>query len=239
MMNMSRRHCPTGTVLCLLATVGLPAAAGAAAAIQPALPSDTVYGLKLVDWEEAYFQWAVSIPTSVIPTDPSGLNGAIGQRAPVWFIPGAFTGKDTADIAVPEGMGILLSARSRVYKGQPGAQTEDQLAIGPTMYVDEVTTLEVTLDGVPVSNPKQYRVRTPVFTITIPPDNVFGDDQISTVEDERKAAVADGYWFLFPPLPLGHHVLTKHLAGTNDDGTTFDNRWTFNLNIEEANVPSQ
>ena len=238
-MMVPHRTSLTRTILCLLAAAGLPTAAGAASQeIKPALPGDTVFGLKLVDWAEALAQWAVSIPTSVNPRDPTGLYGGVGQRTPVWFIKSALPNSGTQDYAIPDGKAILLSVGSLVHESKPGEMTEDQLAVDPTTQADQVATLEVSLDGVPVSNPKQYRVRTPVFNITIPPNNVFGES-VSTVEDERRAAVTDGYWFLFPPLPVGHHVLTRHVAGTTIDGIAYDTRGTFNLNIEKPNEASQ
>jgi hypothetical protein len=239
MMRASRGTRLTRTILCLLAAAWLPAAAGAASQeIKPALPGDTVFGLKLVDWAEALAQWSVSIPASVNPRDPTGLYGGVGQRAPVWFIKSALPNSGTQDYAIPDGKAILLSVGSLVHEGKPGEMTEDQLAVDPTTQADQVTTLEVSLDGVPVANPKQYRVRTPVFDITIPPNNVFGES-VSTVEEERRAAVTDGYWFLFPPLPVGHHVLTRHVVGTTVDGIAYDTQWTFKLNIEKPNEASQ
>jgi hypothetical protein len=239
MKRMSRLTRLTRTGLGLLAAVLLPAATGAAQQeIKPALPSDTVYGLKLVDWAVAWFQWRDSIPTTVDPSDPGGLNGAIGQRAPVWFIPPTVGNTSTREIAIPDGEGILLPAASGVFHADPEVETEAQMAVQPTMAVDQVTTLEVSLDGVAVSNPKQYRVITPVFTITIPPDNAFGDTA-STVEGERRAGLASGFFFLFPPLPLGHHVLTRHVVGTDVNGNAYDKRATFNLNIEKPNEANQ
>jgi hypothetical protein len=217
----------------------LPAATGSAQQeIKPALPGDTVFGLKLVDWAEALVQWTVSIPISVNPRDPTGLYGGVGQRTPVWFIKSSLPSSGTQAYAIPDGQAILLSVGSLVQESKPGEMTEEQLAVDPATQADQVTTLEVNLDGVPVSDPKQYRVKTPVFNITIPPNNVFGDS-VSTVEDERRAAVTDGYWFLFPPLPVGHHVLTRHVVGATIDGIAYDTRWMFNLNIEKPNEASQ
>jgi hypothetical protein len=41
------------------------------------------------DW----WQWALSIPTSVNPqTDPTGENAVVGQRGSIWYLAGVFGG---------------------------------------------------------------------------------------------------------------------------------------------------
>jgi hypothetical protein len=50
------------------------------------------------------WQWALSIPTSVNPLlDTDGTNAVVGQRGPVWFLAGTFSGGTaTRTCSVPE-----------------------------------------------------------------------------------------------------------------------------------------
>jgi hypothetical protein len=67
---------------------------------------------------------------------------------------------------------------------------------------DQFTNLSLVIDGVPVSDLAKFRVGSPVFTFTSVAGNVFGIPAGTT------RAVADGYWALIRPLPVGTHTIS-------------------------------
>ncbi|MGB7815203.1 MAG: hypothetical protein WBL28_02495, partial [Methylotenera sp.] len=62
-------------------------------------------------------------------------------------------------------------------------------------------TIEVTIDGVPVKNITAYRASSPgLFSITYPTNSVTGLESGTYYPQ-----VADGYWLMLAPLPVGGH----------------------------------
>jgi hypothetical protein len=203
---------------------------------QPYSPDATVYGMKMPDWAAAWMQWRFSLPRSVdtdVMVDPTGEWVGIGQRAPVWFIPVFnFIGTGTRTITVPEGHAILAVAGWNVFVARPGQYTDAELlARVDTAFLDRVAASNgsARLDGVTITDWKRFRVLTPVFTITLPPDNLLGIS-VTPGEDARVAAVGGGHFFLFPPLPVGRHVYTVRVVSANVDGT-------INIIVQKPNAP--
>jgi hypothetical protein len=224
------------TMFVLFALTLLSATAGKAQeTIQPLPPDGTYYGLKMADWVVALFQWKFSLPSSLDPdavVDETGERAGIGQRGPVWFLPIFQVGTGTRTFIVPEGHAILTSVGWTMFHAPPGKYTDDQLRARAvnTAFLDQVAARNTTrLNGVRITDLKQYRVVTPVFSITLPPDNVLGVP-VAPGEDPRVAAVATGHFLLFPLLPAGRHVYT-----TRSDTGHVD--WTIHLIIQKPNVP--
>jgi hypothetical protein len=214
----------------------------AAAGIQPLPPGEISYGMKLVDWATAWSQWLMSIPQVAQPDtryDKTGLRGGVGQHKPVWFLPAPTPGlSGTRTFFIPDGQAILLCPTVGINFNDPGVSTDEDLiagALNPPVPVS-IAEMEVSLDGIAVQDIKNYRVTTPVFTIVLPPGNLAGAS-VTVGKDHRVAAAADGYWMLFPPLPVGAHVVSLHLEGTDPDGKAYKSDWTFNLAIQKPNEP--
>jgi hypothetical protein len=185
----------------------------AAEAPIPLAPDAQAYGLTLAEWSAAYLQWFLSIPMSTNPIfDESDQFASIGQRMPVWFLPGGSVIDRT--LSVPSGASILLYARAYVKWANPGEVTEASLRAGLRDLVDQVPAsgLPASVDGVEIPNLNQYRVKSPVFPLILPADNVLGEPAHSGNGHEWVGlGVGDGYWLLLPPLSVGQHVIQ---AGT-------------------------
>jgi hypothetical protein len=88
---------------------------------------------------------------------------------------------------------------------------------------DNPTSLQLSLDGVPVSDLTSYRAQSPVFSFSLTSDNVIsfllaffglpGPEPPGTYTP----AVSDGYWVMFTPLPPGHHTI--HVEGVPAGGS--------------------
>ena len=90
-------------------------------------------------------------------------------------------------------------------------KTESDLRSCAKADQDKATNLQVTVDGVAISDVKMYRVQSPLFNVTIPKDNVIGSPPGTT------QAVSDGFWILLKPLPVGKHQI--HFSGSLVDFT--------------------
>jgi hypothetical protein len=113
----------------LVALALLPTTVAAAQAIQPLPPEEKAFGLTLGEWAVAYVQWILSIPKSTDPaSDSTGLRAGIGQRLPVWFLPGAAPGSNRPrTIIVPAGHVLLIPGPFEGLFSLPGERTEEQL----------------------------------------------------------------------------------------------------------------
>jgi hypothetical protein len=202
---------------------------------QPYPPDASVSGMKLADWAAALFQWRYSLPRSVDPdvtVDATGERGGIGQRAPVWFLPVFNIGTGTRTITIPEGYAILTHVGWTMFVATPGRFTDAELLARLDLSIlDQVAALTAgaRLGGLAITDVKPYRVITPVFALTLPPDNLLGIP-VTPGADARVAAIAAGHFLLFPPLPVGRHVYNVRSSIGNVD-------WTINLIVQKPNAP--
>jgi hypothetical protein len=165
-----------------------------------------------------WWQWALSIPTSVNPLrppiDPTVENCMIGQRGPIWFLPGGVAVPTALPpCTVPEGKELFFPAVNAMEANSPnvcGQGPEDlsveKMRSDNAAFVDNVSHLKVTLDGKPIHH--LHRVQSDVFDITLPEDNIFdalcaGDSPAGVYSP----AVGDGIYVFLKPLDAGTHTL--------------------------------
>jgi hypothetical protein len=61
--------------------------------------------------------------------------------------------------------------------------------------------MEATIDGEKIAGLENYRVRSEVFDLTFPKDNVYD------VRPGLTRSVCDGYWLFIKPLQIGKHFI--------------------------------
>ena len=169
-------------------------------------PDSQPYGLAYGEWTAKWWQWAHSIPTENNPMlDETGEDCAQAQNqtSPVWFLAGTSGGSVERTCTIPAGKAILFPVVNTV-NIRAASETDEELLAGAKNQVDLVTTLEASIDGVPLQDLWSYRIQSPFFDVTLPNDNIFGISQGSY------RAVADGYWVFLEPLPTGQHEIRLH-----------------------------
>jgi hypothetical protein len=89
-------------------------------------------------------------------------------------------------------------------------ETVEQLRAAVAPFIDAAANLRVSVDGDPLSkfekSPEKYRILSAPFSVTLPPDNLFGADA-----GTYSPAIDDGFYVMLKPLPVGHHTL--HFSG--------------------------
>jgi hypothetical protein len=229
----------------LWALIVLSAKVGSAqGGIQPLPPDEKAYGLTLGEWAAAWNEWLFSIPKASNPVvNQTDTYLGVGQHRPVWFLPApGGTGSDvTRTFVIPTGYAILVTAGTGAQLNPPGKSTEQVLHdenYKGNYWEKLIAGLEVSVDGVPISDPKRYWVDTPLFNAVLPPNNLFGLP-IAAGKDQRLAAVAVGYFYLLPPPPVGKYVVQIRLEGVNPDENDkpYRQQWTANLIIQNPNEP--
>lgn len=171
-------------------------------------PDSSPYGASYGEWSAAWWRWAISMPTASHPLfDNAGCDA--GQSGPVWFLGGTFTGATvTRQCTVAAGMALffpIVTAECSTVEPDPfHGNNEAELRACAQGWMDLVNVAELaaTIDGVPVQNPGDYRVQSPLFDFSAPDDNVlFVPGPVSG------QSVSDGFWLFLAPLSAGHHTI--------------------------------
>jgi hypothetical protein len=160
-----------------------------------------------------WWQWALSIPAPVHPlsfNDPKSASYCgVGQHGAVWFLGGTFDGSAAErSCTIPAGTAIflpILNAECSEIEGD--GTTEAALSACAKDLIDEVTTVEASVDGVSLKNLKNSRVQSQLFSFMLPPEDIFG---LFGTEPNPSPSVSDGFWVLLKPLSLGDHTIKVH-----------------------------
>lgn len=178
------------------------------------------FGRTVERWSELLWSYIYAQPFDHNPfLDPTGVDCAIGQEGPVWFlpsVPGSSLGNVvTRSCTIPRHRAVILQLASALndfpcpdptFKPAPGQSLYDFL-IAPLLPLFEGETgFDVTLDGVAVQDPLSYR-----FTS----DDLFlfkGDQSMQAnfdncVTGRWQPAVTDGFYLMFKPLSPGQHQI--------------------------------
>src|SRR5262245_49968482 len=85
------------------------------------MPIKRAFAQSLQQLSAEWWQWALSIPTSVNPlTDTTGEDAFVGQRGPVWFLAGVFNGSTaTRTCSVPEGEQLFFPVINQINFNTP------------------------------------------------------------------------------------------------------------------------
>jgi hypothetical protein len=186
------------------------------------IPRDAnTYGNSSGEWSARWWQWALSIPAATNPVlDETGAHCAEGQSKPVWFLAGSFFG-GTFERActVPPGTALFWPIVNAAFGAavfdceptQPGVPCNITVLRAAAAASMDPVTLDASIDGVPVRHVRDYRVQSPVFSVTLPEGNV-----VDVPSGTYAPLVSDGYWLMLAPLAAGAHTI--HFKNSITDG---------------------
>jgi hypothetical protein len=137
---------------------------------------------------------------------------------------------------VPEGASLFVPAINSINIDAPNVCGQgpdpipvNDLRVFSAAFIDGATNVSVEVDGEPAQALR--RVRSKVFWVALPEDNVF-DDPCSSLGGVPAGiyspAVDEGYYVLLRPLPAGNHTLHIHAEAS---GGSFSQDVTYNLTI--------
>lgn len=164
-----------------------------------------------------WWQWALSIPTPENPMeDATGDTCVVGQRGSIWFLAGVFNGT-TAErtCSVPEGKVLFFPIANSVNINVPNVcgQGADNVSVADLRAIsaesiNAITKITITVDGKPIKKP--HRVRSDVFDVALPENNVFDEPCIDlggVPAGIFSPAVDDGFYVRLEHLAVGDHIL--------------------------------
>jgi len=76
------------------------------------------------------------------------------------------------------------------------------------------TSLEATIDGIPLANPRAYRAQSPVFSYWLTSDNLPNfESGFANNAGLKFPLVSDGYWVMIKPPAAGTHTVHFSVTG--------------------------
>ena len=199
----------------LLLAVSLASPVAFAQAGQGSQPSSGQAGQMVAAW----WQWAVEEPSGQTP-----LEGSYDQSVPpgdiqcdgsnpsgAWFLGGTLDGSTvTRTCTAPANTQLFYPVVNNVWVFTDGNDTEAEGRDALNGFMNAVLadrtfnkTLVVTVDGKPVKSNSIGRADSPLFTLVVPIDSVFGP----RVHPGEHQAVATGLWVTLPSLAAGKHTI--------------------------------
>ena len=191
-----------------------------------------MFGTSHADWTAKWWQWLLSIPVPENPAfDTTGEDCGVGQSGSVWFLAGTTGGKNvrTWTCSLRSGHSIPPLNSECSTAEFPDLTTEVELRECAKNFQDQLQQIEFVLDGTLFEGSDIPRIKSSLFNVTFPEDNVFGAPTGPT------QAVSDGNWVFLKPLPVGEHVITSRgvsLDVTTTATNTFVSDVTYNLKVQ-------
>jgi hypothetical protein len=167
-------------------------------------------------WTTRWWQWFLSISKVDSPAmDTTGEKSSVEQSDPnVWFLAGTTGFRVGRTIRIPSGKAVLLPIINVTI-----SNAEDQTMNTDTdmiSYVkgrmDGVGEKRANIDGEDLFISEKFRVQSPPFKVSFPPNNIFG------AQEGPSRAVGDGYWIFMRPLQPGIHAIRTY--GSCSSGKT-------------------
>jgi hypothetical protein len=138
---------------------------------------------------------------------------------PVWFLAGTLQGQAERSCTIPAAKAILfpvINFEASVAEGD--GTTEEELAARAKFEMDQITDIRATISRTNTDELKQYRVKSPLFNVTLPDDNVLG------LPAQTTKMISEGYWLFLRPLEPGKYDLNSFgscLAGRIKIGVSY------------------
>ncbi|HAK94459.1 MAG TPA: hypothetical protein DCM87_05525 [Planctomycetes bacterium] len=216
---LARNVRPVVAVVLLLATavvlVSVPSQGSAAPYPGPRQvtilpPGELYYGKTYNELAGDWWNWALQFPSEVNPLlDTTGEFGALGQEGRVWFLAGNFGGENVRELRVPPDKAVLVPMFNSLWWSPEDGNLEEVRALA-NAQVNSGADVWCTINGKLVEDVYAYRAQSQPggFPFAIVEGGLLNEWGYEPRDAEP--AVADGYWLLLEPLPIGRHTIVFH-----------------------------
>ena len=193
------------------------------------------HGHSYAEWSAAWWQWVLSIPTTDNPLlVETGTDCAQDrQSGHVWFLVGVLNVSGNAErtCTIPSGTSLffpLINTECSNLEAPPffGANEAD---LRVCLQAFSFTDVHASIDGVPVTDLASYEIESPLFTFTLPADNVLG------IPAGTGSSVSKGVYLMLAPLSVGVHTLE---FGGTQPGTPPNPDFILNITYHLTVVPA-
>jgi hypothetical protein len=164
---------------------------------------DIPHGKTWEEWTAEWWQWILSIPKTHNPIyDLNGEKSCYNRNDEnVVFLAGTPGGRAERRVTIPQHKSIFLPVINCTtsYAENPSLKTEAEMFAFVQSNIDDIRHKSASIYGLDIVNLENYRVRSGVFKVTFPENNIFDAEPGETI------AVSDGYWLFMKPFGIGSH----------------------------------
>jgi len=173
------------------------------------------------NWAATWWKWVLGIPLAVNPLmETTGEFCAQGQVGQVWFLAGSIVGTADRSCTVPTGKALFFPLINNFYgaflNDDPVTRTEEFVRAAASCTLPAY--ISASIDGSPVPNPTEFFTdpsgsQSPLFTVQLPPGNLFGLDEATAPKLQLSPSAEQGYYLFVRPLPPGNHTIRWTASG--------------------------
>jgi hypothetical protein len=165
------------------------------------------FGRSWEEWAASWCRWMLSIPKRRNPSlDTTGKYCSVNQNnKDVWFLTGTFGNIEPVKrrCAIPAGKAIFFPVlvKEDSLAEDSDLKTDSDLINRCNQATNKLINIEAFIDDLKMEHLEEYRVRSEVFDLIFPNDNVYN------VRPGLTRSVCDGYWLFIKPLRVGRHSI--------------------------------
>jgi len=218
------------SITAIVASAPALAGAGAQANSNPGVIPNR--GNQYSDLAAKWWQWAYSFPRADVPFLNTGgtVDVTAHQTGHVWFLAGSYSSPTIRSaMTVPTGVQLFFPMANFVndypcpepppFQPAPGESLDDFLVRTGVPFLQFMTDLFASVDGVPLQNLEAYLAISPLCTFTADPALTQSPVVDPCITGTPQPGVSMGYWLLLTPLPPGDHVVRFGSVGWGQDVT--------------------
>jgi hypothetical protein len=183
------------------------------------------------DWAALWNQWGYGTPADQNPLlDTTGADCAVNQPVPgVFLLAGSFGGPAiTRTCTVPVGTAFVVPILNKSFFAQqtdPPDQRTEAFVRSQVTCVEDAPSLSLVVDGTALLNPQSYLEKSTLFSVNLPPNNIFG-----VPAQVLSPSVDEGYYGFVEPLTPGSHVVHITSSSAACGGIAID--VTYDLTVQ-------
>lgn len=159
-------------------------------------------------WTTRWWRWFLSIPKANSPAiNDTEEKSWVNQPDPnVWFLASSIGGSVDRTVKIPSGKAVLFPVINVTISNSedPTLNTDTDMISFVRRHIDDIVKKQANIDGEDLLISEKFRVQSPPFNFTYPPDNIFGAQEGPT------RGVGDGYWIFMRPLQPGKHSIRTY-----------------------------
>lgn len=171
-------------------------------------PEERPFGHTWQHWTTRWWQWFLSIPMVESPAmDTTGEKSSVGQADPnVWFLTSTMGIRAERTVRIPSGKAVLFPVINVTISNaeDPTLITDTDMISFVKSHMNDIVEKRANIDGEDLFISERFRVQSPPFNFSFPPNNIFGAQAGPT------RGVSDGYWIFLKPLHRGIHSIRTY-----------------------------
>ena len=184
-------------------------------------------------WGQEFAQWIYHFSLEDWPLfqDNGEVDCGNAQSGKVWFLYGALDNGVVRSCTIPPGKALFIAVNSVLSFAPEFGATEEDVRDDANTDVENISSLEVEVDGIRLKNLYGYRASSPEggFVFSIEEGSVL--TEFGFAPGDREPAVIDGYHILLPPLSAGQHTIYWASSGELQDGSSYSYDMTWEITV--------